>query len=284
MKEIGIKYEKGGLGDQWLKDRDENPEANINIFKDSKQVMSNWDILNTIGLTTIKGHPINPTHDFELLKEARLKLYDKVKEAFIEYRNLNHLKTNEYDLNFCYIAWINNELKVIDKWLKMCNTTSTQLELIKYKHHINSEFKKTEELLEGKPEKQAKPNQTLQSICNEAELKEIRKILIKDKIISKINEDDFLHHFTGQPMDDNINKIEFLCIGKKGNPNKDRLFTLISSLINETSLKDYYNKINYSIRDQKGNKIILEKNNNRFSLISIEFKKLCDQAKQRLKS
>lgn len=126
------------------------------------------------------------------------------------------------------------------------------------------------------------PSVTMKSICSKSELNEIRKILIKDKIISKINEADFLHHFTGQPMDENINKIEFLCIGKNGNPNKDRLYTLISELIQKKSLVPYFDKINYSIRDNNNNMIKLAKNNNRFSLISNDFKKFCDQAKKRV--
>ncbi|MEI6695539.1 MAG: hypothetical protein WCO13_05680 [Bacteroidota bacterium] len=123
---------------------------------------------------------------------------------------------------------------------------------------------------------------TLLSICNEDELKKIRKILIKEKIISDINENDFLHHFTGQPRDENINKIEFIKIGKENKPNKSILFTLISELINEKSVIKFSQKINYSFRDINNNSIKLNKNDNRFSLINNDFNKLCTQAKNRL--
>lgn len=123
--------------------------------------------------------------------------------------------------------------------------------------------------------------ETLKSICNEIELNEIRKILINEKIISKIDETDFLHHFTGQAMDESINKIKFIKIYRK-DPNKSILFTLISELMNKKSVISLSQKINYSIRDNKNNMIKLDKNNNRFSLISNDFKKLCDQAKKRL--
>jgi hypothetical protein len=125
---------------------------------------------------------------------------------------------------------------------------------------------------------------TLQSICNENELKGICKILIDEKFISKINEVDFLHHFTGQPMDKNINKIEFLP-EFKGNANHKRLYDTIVHLINkETLQKEDFNKIAYSFKDKKGNIIQLNYKDKQYTKnFNREFLDFLRQSKKRLK-
>lgn len=100
-----------------------------------------------------EGCLINPTHDFNLLKAARLSLFEKHKLQFIDERTFNEVATTDQDLNEHYIAWLNNELDVIKQWLPDNNPTgkprtkpyiSNQIEIKKYWHFVVNEIETTE--------------------------------------------------------------------------------------------------------------------------------------------
>lgn len=100
-----------------------------------------------------EGGLINPTHDFNLLKAARLSLFEKHKLQFIDERTFNEVATTDQDLNQYYIAWLNNELDVIKQWLsdkyptgkpRLKPDISNQIEIKKYWHFVVNEIETTE--------------------------------------------------------------------------------------------------------------------------------------------
>jgi hypothetical protein len=120
--------------------------------------MSTWDFLTKTGfIENMKekhGAILNPTHDFDLLKEARFEQFKEWQAEFVNERNLNHLKTTAFDMNCLYIKWLNHELKVIEQWLsdkypsgetkKYKESNSTQIEITKYQDFIKNEIKITD--------------------------------------------------------------------------------------------------------------------------------------------
>jgi hypothetical protein len=126
--------------------------------KGGKEI-SRWKYLECSGLNAHfekMGSPINPTHDFKLLKPFRNNLFEKEKKYFIEERNLDELETNDFELNCFYYSWLNNELKVIKQWLSdtypngekkgILNSDSEQIEILKYKQFVCFEIGKIEKL------------------------------------------------------------------------------------------------------------------------------------------
>lgn len=92
------------------------------------------------------GCIINPTHDLQLLKETRLKLYKKVLEEFTKERTVKKLTTDNKDLNIFESTWLKNELEVINEWLSL--STSDQIELNKYEQFVSNKLEKLNKELE----------------------------------------------------------------------------------------------------------------------------------------
>ena len=60
---------------------------------------------------------INPTHDFEKLKNHRLGIWGKKKANLIEERGNFGQDTNEAVIAMGYKIWLADELKIIERWL-----------------------------------------------------------------------------------------------------------------------------------------------------------------------
>ena len=88
------------------------------------------------------GFVFNPTHNFELLKPIRLQLFEKFKLGFIDERRINEVETTDFELNCFYLAWLQHELIVVNKWLSQNPTISNQIEITKYQNFINTEIEK----------------------------------------------------------------------------------------------------------------------------------------------
>ena len=105
--------------------------------------------------TLHKGIFLNPTYNFELLKQTRHTLFEKAKEDFIaEQKNL---PTKDFELNSFYVYWLEKELKnSIANWLsdtypngakKRKQSASELIEIKKYKDFVTKEIEKTEALI-----------------------------------------------------------------------------------------------------------------------------------------
>lgn len=143
-------------GELW----EEEPNA-VYLFKNGKRVSSTYDFLKDIGfverMQSEHGFTINPTHNFELLKETRRGLFEEWKTAFIEERTIKKLQTNEFEMLCFYYAWLKQELDVIKQWLsdkypngekRPKHSTSDQIEILKYKHSVEVEIEVTEKAFE----------------------------------------------------------------------------------------------------------------------------------------
>ena len=119
----------------------------------------NWDTLQKTGRfirPKTEGIALNPTHDFNLLKQFRLEKYNALKISFIAHRNFYDLEITEFELNYHYSLWLFDEIKVVNTWLsdampigvkKITNPISDKIEVLKYQKFINSEIDKTQKLL-----------------------------------------------------------------------------------------------------------------------------------------
>lgn len=132
---------------------DKDPE------KGGKQI-SRWEFINQILPTGI------PTHNFELLKPVRQELFEKEKVKFLKERNLNGLKTTDYELNLFLGAWLNNELKEIEVWLSDTYpngkkrgkpSISEQIEILKYKDFVNTEIERLNQISQTQQSEKPKP-------------------------------------------------------------------------------------------------------------------------------
>lgn len=115
--------------------------------------ISTWKFLEESGLIAHfkeAGFIFNPTHNFQMLKEAREKNYLNQKIAFEEERNLTEVETTETDKIQFRIVWLENEYLVAEKWLagnrsnktnrQKESTISAMIELNKYTEYLTSEI------------------------------------------------------------------------------------------------------------------------------------------------
>lgn len=247
-------------------------------------IFRNNEITNLFDLSEFESE-INTVRHLEALLNkiaTNVLLIEKMIQLFTDLKKTGNI--NVYNDPFVY-AYSDNDFIILLPPVNLFNNGFKYSE----SHSLKELFdycKNSYEIIKSFIDEMKPPisELTLKSICNEAELKDIRKELISKKIISKINEDDFLHHFTGQPMDENINKIEFLP-EYTGNPKRKRLYDIIVHLIDKRTLQpNDFNKIAYSFKDKKGNKILLKYNDKQFTKnYSREFLDFCDHAKKRLK-
>jgi len=140
-------------------EEEENDGGRIYLYKKGKKVMSDWKFLETtgtVGRLAKAGITFNPIHDFDKLKPFRLEKYEVAKKSFIEEREMNEVKTGDFELNVHLFSWFRSELLVIEQWLsdtypkgqkKNKPSTSDQIEILKYKQHVNSEMQRLKELI-----------------------------------------------------------------------------------------------------------------------------------------
>ncbi len=138
--------------------------------------ISSWDFLEESGMVKRfreKGLIINPTHDFNKLKEVRLEILTELHKKFIEERILNKLETSSKDESMFKIIWLNEELKSVEGWLsdtfpngkqkRKLNSYSNRIEIEKYKLFVMEEISILEKATKEKEEdplKKIKENET----------------------------------------------------------------------------------------------------------------------------
>lgn len=123
------------------------------LYRKGKQVLSAYHFLNEAGfIERIKnrfGVTIKPTHNFELLKSVRQKLFEEAEKKFIAKQKSDELETTYLEIKSLYLKWLRKELKVIAGWLsdKYANgqpkkrlSDSKQIELLKYQAFVNAEI------------------------------------------------------------------------------------------------------------------------------------------------
>ena len=135
--------------------RGETDNERVYFIKNGKQQMPIYDFVKAINPES----PINPTHNYELLKEHRLKTYKDAEGKFIEQRNIDRVPTGELETNVFYGGWLRHELKVIDQWLsdtypngekkKFLTSASNQIEILKYEQFVKTEIERIEVILNG---------------------------------------------------------------------------------------------------------------------------------------
>jgi hypothetical protein len=89
---------------------------------------------------------INPTHNFDALKNYRLNQFELKKDEFIKERNFEEVSTTDSDINMLYELWLKNESQVINSWLsniypngdekKIKIKDSERIEITKYQSFI----------------------------------------------------------------------------------------------------------------------------------------------------
>lgn len=94
---------------------------------------------------------INPTGNFEKLKQHRLSLFENIrKKKFILSRKEARLVITAFELDQCFLYWLQDELKVIDSWLSenypnggkkgFKQTDSNRVEIEKYQRYVKQEI------------------------------------------------------------------------------------------------------------------------------------------------
>jgi hypothetical protein len=133
---------------------------------------NNWESMQKSGLLEALqniGLTINPTHNFEMLRSKRIELIENEKKKFIEERDINKLETTEIELNLFCLDCYNRELETIEQWLsdkypngekKNKPSTSTQIEILKYKNYVSAEIENIKTYIKNTEEKALPPQQT----------------------------------------------------------------------------------------------------------------------------
>lgn len=130
--------------------KEEKNSGRIYLMKDGKRQMSNYNFLlevekarrNKEGDQRISD-VTNPTHNFKLLKEFRLRLFEKAKQKFITDRAIDKTPVTNDDLNALYIKWLNHQLSVTSDWESKLPVTD-QIEVGKFRKWVKSEIEKTD--------------------------------------------------------------------------------------------------------------------------------------------
>ncbi len=130
-------------------------QGSIVYINQGKKLMSDYDFVNETGIRAAlkeDGIILYPTHDHELLNQARQELFVGALKQFKEERRLNKLRTTESDIQLLRYAWLKTELGVIEAWLSSkkrsgvaSQSTSNQIEILKYQKMVRHEMESIEE-------------------------------------------------------------------------------------------------------------------------------------------
>ena len=139
-------------------------DEKIYFIKDNAQQIPVYDFIKAMD----PDAPINPTHNFELLKVHRLKMYDKAEQEYIAERTINRVETGDLEKSVFYYGWLKNELQIIAQWLsdtypngekKRIKTSSAiQMEILKYERYVKTEMERIEELVNGRSDESISKN------------------------------------------------------------------------------------------------------------------------------
>ncbi len=96
-----------------------------------------------------RGRSWFPTHNFEVLKKHREYLYHtSILEEFLNERRIKVLVTTSKDLEDLRRAWLNDELREIDRLMEIPQMSrSDRHELNKYRDYVQSELTKITEAI-----------------------------------------------------------------------------------------------------------------------------------------
>lgn len=136
----------------------------IYFIRDNEQQIPVYDFIKAMN----PDAPINPTHNFELLKAHRLKMYDKAEQEYIAERTINRVEAGDLEKSVLYYGWLKNELQIIAQWLsdtypngekKRIKTSSAiQMEIIKYERYVKKEMGLIEEFVKGRSDESISTN------------------------------------------------------------------------------------------------------------------------------
>lgn len=189
----------------------------VGLEKDDNRIylskMSGFDWINEIEKARgekIISDIILPTHNFEMLKEYRLKnVFEADKTKLKEDNRKNKIKTDDTDIKLLYIQFLKGELNHADYWIEKINNLSTKtlnqadiIQIEKYKLFLKDEIERTEKSTNLRPQKKIVLSYQWQGDA-EKELPELYSKLVKDKFIDD-NQSDlkaFTAIFTGQPIE-----------------------------------------------------------------------------------
>lgn len=89
-----------------------------------------------------KARAFFPTHNFEVTKKYREDLFNSFyKPKALNERGIKGLRTTEKDLEDIRRLWLNDELKLVDKWMNIPHMSlSDRHELNKYQDYVQSEL------------------------------------------------------------------------------------------------------------------------------------------------
>lgn len=89
-----------------------------------------------------KARAFFPTHNFEVTKKYREDLFNSFyKPKALNERGIKGLRTTEKDLEDIRRLWLNDELKLVDKWMNIPHMSlSDRHELSKYQTAVNDEL------------------------------------------------------------------------------------------------------------------------------------------------
>lgn len=204
-----------------------------------------------------KVFKLNPTHNFELLKEHRKKYFEERKSRFISDRKLKSLETKDGDVNQCYVFWLQDELKVIDLWLSdkypngkpkgIRQRDSERVELLKYQSFVQEEIRKlnqkppTDELLKSS----INEFEYLENIISNHKTQgEIFKLFVIEKGIKDIHEERQKHQGGKIPGEREFFEITFARESKRViNAIHDHVFNLDTDNSKSAYLNQAYRKI-----------------------------------------
>lgn len=128
----------------------------IYFIKDNAQQMPIYDFIKAMN----PDASINPTHNFELLKAHRMKMYDKAEQEYIAERTINRVETGDLEKSVLYYGWLKNELQIIGQWVsdtypngekkRIKSSSAIQMEILKYERYVKIEMERIEELVNGR--------------------------------------------------------------------------------------------------------------------------------------
>lgn len=189
----------------------------VGLEKDDNRIylskMSGYDWINEIDKARgkkIMSDIILPTHNFEMLKEHRLKnVFDVDKAKLIEDNRKNKIKTDDTDIRLLYIQFLKDELINADDGIDRINKLSTNtffkadvIQIEKYKLFLKAEIERTEKSTNLRPAKKNTAKSYQWQGDAEKELPKLYQMLIRDEIIDEQTDlKDFKATFTGQPTE-----------------------------------------------------------------------------------
>lgn len=146
---------------------------------DPKNGGKNIPIHKFVNLFDFK-QPLNPTHNFNELRNFRLEQFETKKQEFLKERNFNEVETTDFDFQMLYEIWLKNELKIIKQWLSdifpngkkktISRKDSESVEILKYELFINDELLNfTKQTLD------------FENTKNKSKVKEFNPLIFKDQ-------------------------------------------------------------------------------------------------------